>query len=100
MFEAKPSDLSIMPFGMCDSQLSMGRPKIRNGTPLRRRCAATDSPYGPAPMIAVLSMSEEMLLYDLSSLKAELTDRQGGGDSEGVDVILAQSIECFRGLKL
>ena len=27
--EAKPSDLSIMPLGMCDSQLSMGRPKIR-----------------------------------------------------------------------
>ena len=56
MSEAKPSDLSIMPFGMCASQLSIGRPKMRNGMPLRRKCAAIDSPYGPAPIIAVFSI--------------------------------------------
>src|ERR1700728_5388083 len=45
-----------MPFGMCASQLSMGRPKMRNGMPRRRKCAAIDSPYGPAPTIAVFSI--------------------------------------------
>ena len=34
MLEAKPSDLSSMPLGMCARQLSIGRPKMRNGTPL------------------------------------------------------------------
>src|SRR5579863_7614446 len=57
MSEAKPSDLSIMPIGMCASQLSMGRPKMRKGMPRCRKCAATESPYGPAPMIAVLSIT-------------------------------------------
>ena len=34
MLEAKPSDFSSMPFGMCEIQLSMGRPKMRNGSTL------------------------------------------------------------------
>src|SRR5690348_14500540 len=37
---------------MLSRQLSMGSPKIRNGTPSARRCAAMDSPYGPAPITA------------------------------------------------
>src|SRR3984885_4303565 len=53
MFEAKPSDFSFMPFGMCPIQLSIGRPKMRNDIPRLRRCAAIESPYGPAPIIAV-----------------------------------------------
>ena len=36
--------VNIMPFGMCASQLSIARPKIRNGTPLCRKWAATESP--------------------------------------------------------
>src|SRR5271154_6273844 len=81
MFDAKPSDLSIMPFGMCARQLSIGRPKIRNGMPLRRKCAATESPYGPAPMIAVLSMPEQSLLWYLSHLAPEIRGR--AGDPQG-----------------
>jgi hypothetical protein len=45
--------LSIMPLGMCANQLSIGRPKMRKGMPRRRKCAAIESPYGPAPIIAV-----------------------------------------------
>src|SRR5580704_386322 len=72
MSEANPSDFSIIPFGMCASQLSIGRPKTRKGIPLRRKCAATESPYGPAPMIAVLSMREKMLPRRLSQLLLQL----------------------------
>src|SRR6266566_3186824 len=57
MLEAKPSDLSIMPLGMCASQLSMGRPKMRNGIPRWRKCAAIESPYGPAPTTAIFVFS-------------------------------------------
>jgi hypothetical protein len=35
----------------------MGRPKIRKGIPRFRRCAPIESPYGPAPIIAVFSIS-------------------------------------------
>src|SRR4029077_17643960 len=82
MLEAKPSDLSIMPFGMCANQLSIGRPKMRNGIPLRRRCAATESPYGPAPMIAVLSMPEEIRLGWLV-IGAKLGNEVIGGGIRG-----------------
>src|SRR5579859_1817869 len=41
-----------MPVGMRYRQLCMGMPKMRNGVPCALRCAASDSPYGPAPMIA------------------------------------------------
>jgi hypothetical protein len=30
----------------------MGLPKIRKSTPAARKCAAIESPYGPAPTIA------------------------------------------------
>jgi hypothetical protein len=45
-----------MVFGMCNSQLSIGRPKMRNGMPWPRRWAAIERPYGPAPTIAISVM--------------------------------------------
>src|ERR1039458_9209685 len=39
-----------MPAGMWLRQLDMTSPKTRALIPRARRCAATDSPYGPAPM--------------------------------------------------
>src|SRR5271166_4830006 len=74
MSEAKPSDLSIMPFGMCASQLSIGRPKMRNGMPLRRKCAAIESPYGPAPMMAVFNISSKKDLPRWSMVWVDLGD--------------------------
>src|SRR5439155_25692428 len=74
MLDAKPSDLSIMPLGICDSQLSIGRPKARHAIPRWRKCAATDSPYGPAPMIAAPKK------LDLLLLNVE-TSRTGPGEA-------------------
>src|ERR1700733_2850502 len=62
MFEAKPSDFSIMPFGMWAAQLSIRRPKMRNDIPRVRKCAAIESPYGPAPIIAVSIIGLRKLL--------------------------------------
>src|SRR5579872_4289211 len=45
-----------MPFGICASQLSIVRPNMRNGIPRRRKCAAMESPYGPAPTMAISNM--------------------------------------------
>ncbi len=53
MLEAKPSDFSSMPRGICDCQLYIGVPKMRNPTPRERKCAANERPYGPAPTIAI-----------------------------------------------
>ena len=39
-------------------QLCIGVPKMRNSRPCRRRCAATDSPYGPAPTTAISGVME------------------------------------------
>src|SRR5580700_3632125 len=72
MFEANPSDLSIMPFGMCASQLSMGRPKMRNGMPRPRKCAAMESPYGPAPTMTFSNMPRKTLLYEFEFVIGKL----------------------------
>src|SRR5580692_4272214 len=74
-FEAKPSDLRHIPLGMWDNQLSMGRPKMRNGMPWPRRWAARESPYGPAPTIAISVMRVNR------SFKRGPTDTRGRPDT-------------------
>jgi hypothetical protein len=44
-------DRSNMPFGIV-RQNAIGSPKTRTSTPARRRCAAAERPYGPAPITA------------------------------------------------
>src|SRR5690349_21526522 len=51
MLDALQMDLRCMPGGM-RSQNSIVLPKTRAGMPPARRCAARESPYGPAPRIA------------------------------------------------
>ncbi|GHJ94867.1 hypothetical protein SNE510_43860 [Streptomyces sp. NE5-10] len=46
--EAHGSDFRNMPEGMT-CQDSVGRPKVTGPRPRAAACAATDSPYGPAP---------------------------------------------------
>src|SRR5258706_120293 len=41
-----------MPFGICVRQLFSGVPKMRKSIPRARKCAASERPYGPAPMMA------------------------------------------------
>src|SRR6516164_9033068 len=53
MFVANARDLRLMPTGIL-SQKRIASPKIRYFTPRARRCAANESPYGPAPIIATL----------------------------------------------
>src|SRR5215469_2482137 len=75
MFDANPSDFRNIPFGMCASQLSIVRPTIRKGMPWWRKYAAIESPYGPAPMMAVFSM----VLTNLSSGGREFGSRLARG---------------------
>src|SRR5476651_2187652 len=57
MFEAKPWDLRNMPAGIFPAHRCMGWPKMRKLMPAARRCAAADSPYGPAPTMATSTAS-------------------------------------------
>src|ERR1700748_2093984 len=51
MFVANARDLRFTPTGIL-SQKRIASPKMRYFTPRARRCAANESPYGPAPIIA------------------------------------------------
>ena len=57
-----PGERSIMPFGIFCRQNAIGSPKTCVATPACLRCAATDSPYGPAPMTAT---SQELARLDV-----------------------------------
>src|ERR1700751_1656192 len=52
MLVANARDLRFTPIGM-SRQKRIASPKIRNFTSRARRCAANESPYGPAPTIAM-----------------------------------------------
>src|SRR5271157_6181674 len=55
----------------------MGRPKTRNGIPSRPKCAAIDSPYGPAPTITVFNITLRKDLSGSSRTNANKLEKYG-----------------------
>src|SRR6266850_3321693 len=75
-FDAKPSDLSVIPSGIRSRQTCMGFPKIRKSIPAALRCVASESPYGPAPTTA--TSDEAVTVRSLEKLfKPGLLARSG-----------------------
>jgi len=62
--DAQGKDLSSIPDGMLFFHEPIGSPKILCSTPRAPRCAASDKPYGPDPMIATSTESLD-LVYDV-----------------------------------
>src|SRR5580698_10552837 len=52
-----------MPAGMLKRHDPIGRPNARYSTPACRRWAATESPFGPTPMIATSVLDKVVLLW-------------------------------------
>jgi hypothetical protein len=52
MLDDRRVDRSDIPRGICLSHDAIGSPNTTVSTPAWRRCAAADSPYGPAPITA------------------------------------------------
>ena len=53
MLEARCRDRRSIPEGVCFNQNSIGSPKVRGFLPFECKAAATERPYGPAPIIAI-----------------------------------------------
>src|SRR5471032_2934890 len=85
-----------MPLGIRRAQVSMALPKIRNRTPRAFRCAAMDSPKGPAPMMATSHFSASCIL-DFSSVTRGLRTVPPGGQDQAESVeqrrIAARDVE-------
>src|SRR5215208_3122625 len=76
MWEASHRDRSSMPAGMWCSQLSIGSPKTRTFTPAWSKCAAAESPYGPAPTTTTeqRAISDVIRALDGATLSARIVD--------------------------
>src|SRR3954470_21724293 len=78
MFVALRLERRRMPAGMV-RQNAIGCPTTRGATPARRRWAAADRPYGPAPSITTSSrgMAIEPLPDDPAGHRRAATQRRG-----------------------